>query len=289
MGAVLILLSALIYSFTGIFSRMIGFHLPIFYQIWTRGIASIIILTLIVAFFKQWSKFEHKDYLWLFLRAISGIIAFICFFISVNNLTLGSSYFIFYSCSTVGGYLLGNLLFKEKFTKIKVFSLFLALAGLFLVYSANFDPQKIIYLIIAAISGLTTSSWNTLSKKVSAKYSVWQLSLTDNILNFIFCFTLSIIIGETWVRIDLSTPWLGNFLMLLAFLITGILMIYGFKYLDAQIASLLLLSEIIFAIILGFVVYGEVISLATFLGGIIIISGIILPEINNCLLKKKFS
>lgn len=65
------------------------------------------------------------------------------------------------------------------------------------------------------------------------------------------------------------------------FLTTGQLMIYGFKYVEAQTGSLIMLAEVVFGVFLGFIFYKETISFTTLLGGMAIIAAIILPEIKR--------
>ena len=56
-------------------------------------------------------------------------------------------------------------------------------------------------------------------------------------------------------------------------------MIWGFKHIDAQIGSLIMLSEILFGILIGYLFFKETITIFTLLGGIFIITAIVLPQI----------
>ena len=62
------------------------------------------------------------------------------------------------------------------------------------------------------------------------------------------------------------------------FLVTGQLMVYGFSNLEAYTGSLIMLSEILFGLIIGFLFYSEIPSTLTLTGGIIIILAMVLPE-----------
>ena len=66
------------------------------------------------------------------------------------------------------------------------------------------------------------------------------------------------------------------------FLITGQLMIYGFRNVSAQLGSLIMLSEVLFGIIIGAVLYKEALSLTVLAGGILVIVAMVLPEV-KCL------
>jgi len=58
-------------------------------------------------------------------------------------------------------------------------------------------------------------------------------------------------------------------------------MVYGFKHLEAQKASLLLLSELLFIILIGVIFYSEIPSIQEFFGSILIFIGLTLPYIKN--------
>lgn len=60
------------------------------------------------------------------------------------------------------------------------------------------------------------------------------------------------------------------------FLINGLLIVYGFKYVTAQAGTVILLFEIIAGILLGFVFFHETISLAEYAGGALILFAIVL-------------
>jgi drug/metabolite transporter (DMT)-like permease len=63
------------------------------------------------------------------------------------------------------------------------------------------------------------------------------------------------------------------------FVLTGQLIIYGFKYLDSQKGSLLMLLEVVFGVIVGFLVYQETLSWGAVLGGLLILLGVALPNL----------
>jgi len=64
------------------------------------------------------------------------------------------------------------------------------------------------------------------------------------------------------------------------FIITGQLIIYGFRHLEAQVGSIVMLMEIVFGLFLGFMLYDEVLSVTSLIGGALIIVAVVLPEFN---------
>lgn len=173
---------------------------------------------------------------------------------------------------------MGSWLFKERLTPVKIVALVTAIAGLAVVYRGEFDITGIFYLSLAFISGILASLWNTFAKKISEVYSATQLNFIDNLLFLIISLVLSLLLRERWVMVELSTIWAAQLLAGLGFAATGWLVVYGFKYLSAQVGSLVLLTEIIFGMILAWLFYGETVSLLSFVGGIMIVAAIVMPE-----------
>lgn len=278
-GASTLFASSFIYGFFGILTRTLGFDLPLFFQSWTRNLFMSLILFIPVLYLKKWKSLRKKHTLWIIARALGGLLGFVGSFISFYYIPIGTAYFVFYSGSTIGGYLLGRLLFNEKFTVIKISSLILSIAGLFLIYTLEFEIEKSLYILAALSSGFGSAIWSVFSKKVSHTYSALQLNFLDFLLFFIMTFSLSVFLKEKWSMPSFSSPWIANLLFAAMFLSTGQLMIYGFKHLKAQTGSLIMLSEILFGITLAFLFYKEIPPISTFLGGIFIISAILLPAL----------
>lgn len=270
-----------LWGFFAVLSRTIGFKLPIFYVVWTRNLAAFLILLFPVLFFRKYSPVTKTDFFWITLRSLGGIISLIGTYVSFQFLPIGTVYFVFFGTQVVSGYLLGKWLFQENISINKILSLVLALVGLFLLYSLNIKSGKSTYVLLSVLAGFSGTIWNTFSKKTSHKYTPLFLNWLDCVMFAVICFFISLTLKEPWIMPSLTLPWIANLVFLFIVLVTGQLVIYGFKYLDAQTGSLVLLMEIVFGILVGFIFYRETITLATFIGGLLIVSAIILAEIKT--------
>lgn len=279
-GLISLLSCTLIYSFFGILTRTLGFAIPVWYAIFTRAILSAGILLIIARTTHQWQKIAGRDWKWFILRSIAGLIGFYGSYVSFYYIPLGTAYFIFYGGVTLGGYLLGSLMFAERLTKLKLFSLILAILGLACIYSFNPFAGKVLYMLFALMAGFGTAIWNVFSKKISGHYSDTQLNAMDFLLNIFFALIMSVVLHETWVMPAANGIWVTNLLFVIMFLAVGQFMVYGFRHISAQIGSLVMLTEVLFGIIWGATVYHETLSLITVLGGLLILSAIIIPEIH---------
>ncbi len=278
-GEIALLICAVLYGMFGVFSRIISFNIPLFFQAWSRNIVSILLIFVLLKLFSRWKKVKKSDVKWFILRSVGGFISFISLYLGFIYLDFSTNYFISYATATIAGYTFGYLFFKEKLTKVNLNALILSMLGLLLVFQVNLQAEKILYLLLSAIGGITTSVWTVFSKKISGTYSNLQMNLIDSVFAFSFPFALSIIYRETWVMPTLSWIWVANWLFGLMFLLTAFLIVYGFKYVDAQRGSLILLFDIVIGVFLGYLVFKEAISLQEIMGGLLIIAAMILPNI----------
>jgi len=278
-GIISLIVATIIYSFFGVLTRIIGFEIPVFYGSATRGLVSLIILAILLFGKHLWKAIKRTDWLWFFLRSVGGFFGFMGSYFSFYYIPMGTAYFIFYGGSTISGYFFGRFLYAEKITRVKLLSLILALSGLLLIYAQSIGVGNALWMGAAFIGGIGTGTWNTFSKKISGHYSDIQLNFMDFSFSFIFTLILSLLFREQWVMPDLNNIWLANALFIVMFLSTGQLMVYGFKRLDAQIGSLIMLSEVLFGVILGYLFYREIPSYWATLGGILVITAIMLPEV----------
>ncbi|MDO8610831.1 MAG: DMT family transporter [bacterium] len=281
-GTIALILSAAIFGSYGIYSRMIGLNFGIFSQSWIRnGITSLILFAPMIIYRNWFKKIQKKDLIWLTLWTLGGSVNMVFFFIASNYLTFGTLYFIAYAFIIVTGFILGSILFKEKMNLMKIVSASLALLGLFLVCSATYKQSPILYLIFAAIVGITASFWSTLSKKISHHYSNFQMTGMDAFISFLVTFILAVLIHEPVPHFQFSISWLGLFLNILAQIAGVGAVVYGYKHLEVQLASIITPVEVAFAAMFGFILFKEILPPLSFFGGLCIFTAAILPHVKS--------
>jgi drug/metabolite transporter (DMT)-like permease len=186
-----LLTASFLYGFAGILIRTIGFNLPLFYQSWSRNIIGTMILLFFVWYTRVWKSVNRTSWAWIIARSLIGIFSFYAFFIAFNYLPIGVSYFIYYAGFTIGGYVLGWILFSESITLVKIISLLLSFVGLYAIYSFSFFSAVLLpYIILVFLSGLAGVVWFVFSKKLSSDYHPLQLNFIDFGLTCIFTFVL---------------------------------------------------------------------------------------------------
>ncbi len=280
-GELALLIAAALYGFFGVFSRIINFNLPLFFQAWTRNVLATLIIFALVKFFGRWKKIKPGHIKWFIFRGLGGFISFISLYIGFIYLDFSTNYFISYATATITGYLFGYLFFKEKLTRVNLMALLLSTIGLYLIFKITLRADKLIYLLISALGGIATSVWMVFSKKISGTYSNLQLNMVDSILALALPFALSVIFKEPWTLPALNWLWGANLLFAGLFMATGFLIVYGFSKVEAQKGSLILLFDILVGILLGYIMFHETISLQAFFGGLFILAAMILPNIKK--------
>ncbi len=279
LGVFYLLSAAFLYGWFAILSRTVGYTIPIFYQNFIRAVVASTILFVIVLIERAWIPIQRNDWIVIIARSLAGSVAFLSFFIVILAVPIGPSYFLFYGGSTVIGFWLGHVWFSEHLTSIKAISLLFAVIGLGIVYGVNVQSISLFYAVLAFAAGSATAVWNVISKKISHRYKASYLSFWDDAITILTYGAISLVAKEQWTSPSLSTAWLASNGLGVFYVVTGLLMVEGFKRIEAQIGSIILLAEIIFAIFLGWVFYREALSLLNILGGIFIVTAIILPEI----------
>lgn len=280
-GLAFIIFATLSHGLYGIFSRIIGIEFGQIFQIVARSSILLVFFIVLTRFQKDWKKINPKDFKWFALMIFPGLIALASMFTAFNYLSLGTVLFTYYAVSTLSSYVLGFILFSEKLTKLKVVSLILSLIGLYIIFLDSFKLENTQYLLLACLAGLGASAWNVVSKKISDKYSVNQILIMDSLLMVIVGFPIALLLKENISFPSLTLPWLGILGYSIAAIGSSIFTIKGFKYLQAQIGSLIMLLEPIFGAFIGWLVYKETLSLNFLLGAVLILVGIALPNLKR--------
>jgi len=280
-GVSALFLTAFMFGTWGVLSRLLGQHFDIFFQFWTRYLFLSSFLLLFLLIKKEWKPIDTKTLPWFGLRVILGFLSILTFYISFNAISIGTAYFAIYAGTVVGGFILGIFFFKEKLTFVKSISFLLSLLGIYIIYFVNFNPSQFLYLLLAVSSGLIYAAWYSFSKKISGSYSVAQISFIDYATGLLFSLILSILLHETWIIPTLTFPWLILLVFAITSLATSILILYGFRHVEVQLGTIILLTEILFGIALGYFVFHEVLTPTILLGGSFVITATVLPLLSK--------
>jgi len=279
-GFIELFAATFLFSLFGVFTRLIANNLGVFFQLLLRvGLMSFIFF-LIGYFTKVYKKINKKDLPLFLFRGLLIVVDFSCFYIAVNNLPLGLALFIFYAANVVISFMFGALFLKEKLNFVKIVSLLTAMLGLFVMYQESFGGVKLLPSIAALVSGCCFGLNNSTSKKLTDKYNSTLVNLIAYGASFVLVIPLIFLFKE---QIPMNFSLLTA-VELLGFSIVGVAAFYltlnGFKYIEAQKASLIMLTELLFVVLVGFLFFSEIPTKNTIIGGLFIIIALAIPNIN---------
>lgn len=278
-GYIYLVLATVIYGVFGIFSRNTSHFGPFSQGVVRYGILCGFITLLFVFKRVTWKKIEKKDIKWFLTWILPASIQPVLTFVAFTHLPVGITYFLLYSTMILGGMISGKIFFQEKFGYVKAISMLLIFGGLFLIYKSDLTLVTSGYVLVALLCGLIVGFWNTLTKKVSGNYPELQMIVMDGASTLVVSFLGFVVSREVMPAI--SDIWSWGWIVSFTFfgIMASLLLIKGFKEVEAQTGSLILPMELIFASILGYIFLGEVLQFSGYLGGAMILIAAILPSL----------
>lgn len=276
-----IIAGAILWGFIGIFvNKLNGFSSADLLSI--RCLVTAILLFAFIAIKdKRLLKIKLKD-IWMFIG--TGIISFasysFAYFASIRLTSMSVAAILLYT-SPIFVMSMSILIFKEKLTIKKFAAVILAFLGcVFITGLGTEDHISAKGLTVGLISGFCYALYSIFGKIALKKYS----TLTVTAYTFLFASIVAIPLsdfGNIYSRCDLNT---AIFLLIFA-LLTGLapyaLYTYGLSKTPAGKAAVLACVEPVTAALSGILIMHEAISLQTVLGIILVLSAVIVLQINH--------
>jgi drug/metabolite transporter (DMT)-like permease len=277
-GTILIILSALMFGSYGVWSKLIGTELGLFYPGWTRSLLISIVLLPVLLYRKEIVRIDRKDWGWLTVFLTFTSLTQAPLFYAFNHMDIGSATLLFFVSMLLTMYMVGFLFLGERVTKVKVSSFLIAIIGLYFTFSFSVTAFAVIAACMAILNGIASGGEISFSKKLPSKYSVLYVTWLSWIIIAITNGAISIAIDEAQPLPMLSLTWLYQ----LGFATAGVLgfwlVIEGLRFVEASIGGLLGLIEIVFSLLLGIIIFHEALSGQIIFGAILILVAAALPH-----------
>lgn len=273
---VLIILAAVMWGCIGIFTRVLNIagHTPV--QVAAiRSIISAVILGIYI-FFKDKSlyKINIKD-LWLFVG--TGILSLtffnVCYFYAINMLDLSAASILLYTAPFFV-MIMSAFVFKEKITFNKISALIIAFVGCVLIcgLTDKFNGSGVVF---GVLSGLGYAMYSIFAGIALKKYNTYTISFYTFLMSSIsllpFCQ-----VGEVLVLLsDFGVFYWSVLLAVISTVLPYIFYTAGLKNTTATKASVIAFAEPVTAAVVGFLMFGENITLPIFIGMILVLTAII--------------
>ncbi len=205
----------------------------------------------------------------LFLRALVGLISLSTFFIALQRIQLGSAISIRY-LGPIFGAILAYFYLKEKIAKLQWLSFAIAFLGVILL--KGYDPSiDLVSFILVLISALFVGMVFVLVRYLGTR----EHYLT--IINYFMALSIlvSLLFIKNW-RWPVQNEWSAVIGIGILGLIGQVFMTRAFQTEETSVLAPFKYMELVYALIMGFLFFGETYEWLAFLGIILIIVGMIL-------------
>lgn len=271
-----ILISALAFTMMSTVVKLAK-DIPTYEKVFFRNIINLIIAVNILKRDKISFWGEKKNRKYLVIRGILGLLGVICNFYAVTQMNLSDASMLF-NLTPFFVTLFAVFFLGDKILKVEYVSLISAFVAVLLVIKPQFN-MSIIGGIIGVIGAACAGGAYTLVSHINKK---------ENPTTIVFYFTfVSVIIMTPFILFNFVKPNLFELFLLIC---TGIFASVGqfmvtlaYKYGKPSEVAIYNYTSIVFAIVIGFVIWGEIPDKWSILGSLILIG----TGINLYIQKKK--
>lgn len=242
-------------------------------------ITAVSLIIFIAATNRELLKVKLKDCRYFIGTGILSFVFFnFCYLNAINTVSVSVAAILLYT-SPIFVTVMSAMLFKEKFTKIKVVALILAFLGCILV-TGVLSPTTVLNakgLIFGVLSGFGYALYSIFGRYALNKYS----SLTVTAYTFVFASigVLPFISFPHFYSVAAKNPISVFWLVALA-IVTGIipyvLYTYGLSHIESGKASIIACIEPVVATLTGIIVFNELLSIGSIIGIVLVMTAVIL-------------
>lgn len=275
-GASLVVLSSLFYASYGVWTTLMGNFFGGYTASALRSILVLLILLPLAFVYRQFGPVHwRRNWKYLVGLVATSVLIWGPLYYAILHAGVGISLAVNYASMVIGMFFFGWLMAGEQFSRDKWWSAFLGVAGLVLVFSPSVAVLGWLALGAALVSGISNAAHMVVAKKVP--YNATQTTIFVWLASVIANIPMAFIIGEHTPAIGWLAPWF----YLVVFAVTSVAaswtFIKGVKLIEAGAAGVIGLLEIVFAVLLGVLFFGERPGLVTLIGVAVIIVAAAIP------------
>ncbi len=280
-GAGLIVLSSLFYASYGIWVTLMGDFFGGYTASALRSMLVLLILLPIAFLTRRLSSLElRKNWKPILAMILISTLVWGLLYYSVLNAGVGVSSTVNYAAIVMGMVFFGWLLAAEKITASKTWSLVIGMFGLSLIFiQSSTGAIAVLPLIAAVVSGLAVAANAVIAKQLP--YNATQITCVFWATSVIANLPMVILLNEPLPLVGLHAEWLFLLIFAIASIFSSMTLMYGLKYIEAGLAGIIGLLEIVFGIIFGVILFGEIIPPLTMLGAGVILLAAAFPYLHK--------
>lgn len=280
-GVLLILVASLLFGSYGVWAKLIGGDMGVFFQGWSRGL----IIAVALFPFLYWRglivPIQKADWKWLTVFLAFTSLTQAPLFYAFTHMDIGSATLLFFVSMLLTMYLVGFFFLDEKITAVKIVSFVLACVGMYLIFSFSLVAFTLLAALMAMLNGVASGGEISFSKKLSGSYSTFYITWLSWVVIVITNAPFSILLGEPQLLPSLDWVWLWQLGYTVASMLAFWLIIEGLKYVEAGIGGLLGLLEIIFSVVFGLWLFNEALTVQVVIGALLILVAAALPHLQE--------
>jgi drug/metabolite transporter (DMT)-like permease len=272
-GVVCMLISALAFTFMGVFVRLAG-DIPTFEKVFFRNSVSMVVaLVMILKMRRPGLKLlgHRVNQPLLLLRSVLGVSGVALNFWAINHLVLADSTML-NKISPFFVTIFAVFFLHEKLSRLQVPALVVVFSGALLIIKPQFDAE-VLPALAGFIGAATAGGAYTIIRYLKGKEEPATIIFYFSLFSVLSSFPIMIMQGFQLPSLS-QAIYLCMIGVSASFGQFGVTMAY--KYAPAAEVSIYNYASIIFAILVGFVLWGEVPDGWSILGGCIIIGTAIL-------------
>lgn len=249
-------------------------------QVFARSFFATVTIILII-FFKKINPFKIKSKSFLYVSVFSIVfpLSVLCFTMSANLTKVTNSLFMLYVGSLASTAVLGKLVFNESFGLKHLLSLALVLFGLsFFVYPFSFQNFSL-GLTLGLASGVLEGASHVLRrlmKDIKREIVVFYQSLSGATVALVLLF----LSGEVFIKSFNLSAIIVAVVFGVLLVVIGYMLVYGFGNFDVNLGTIILATELFFALVINALVLKEYPTSNELIGGILIFSGTVVASLN---------
>lgn len=280
-GIVLILIASLLFGSYGVWAKLIGGDMGVFFQGWSRGLIIAVALFPFLYFRKLIVPIKKADWKWMAVFLVFTSLTQAPLFYAFTHMDIGSATLLFFTSMLLTMYLVGFFFLGEKMTLVKLASFALACAGMYFIFSFSLVAFTLLAALMAMLNGVASGGEISFSKKISGSYSTLYITWLSWIIIVITNAPISILLGETQLLPSFDLVWLWQLGYTVASMLAFWLIIEGLKHVEAGVGGLLGLLEIVFSVLFGIWIFNEDLTTQVMIGAGLILVAAALPHIQE--------
>ena len=258
--------AALIYASFGLLIRILSDMYGDFAQVTARFLLAAAILFIIRAIAKKSLNLSKKQFIFASIIGVTFSALIMLFTLGVVTEKIATVIFVFYAASIISSLFFGSMFFKEK--NKSAIAVTLALLGFFAFSGISLAVS--FGIIAGVLSGVLDGLTNSLRKylKDADTQSVMQVQFISGTL---FAGIVMLFMSEPIIKEVTLLPILVTIIFAVLQIKLNELLYYGFQRMDVNVATIILSSEVVFASLIGYFFFAEVLSLTEMVGGFLIL------------------